>query len=311
MTTTIVQKVTITVLESATIFVGSETIYRYDIGTESVIDGWALPAVLDQVKQIAAEDWPDIDVVIDGNEEIVEILTGMFVSKGLISYPIETEEEGENPPPDDTPSPTIKRPTSGKTVRHFYGIKPLHVLLVSILVGAVAGVWMLSGFMTAPSPPVSASQRTQTASEETDDDVAQNLSQPQPTVLVTQDLLIEAPYGFELREEEQSQFLEGEDPNLRIHVGVDLLHGADPAMVKDELQRLIKDDPALEEQQPGEWGDKETIDYVEAPGDGSRVVWVTWFDAGRQLNVGCHSKTEETLVHKAQCRSIIEHLTLK
>lgn len=300
------QKITITVLETATIFDGPETIYRYDLAAGSILDGWALPAILDQAKQIAAENWPDAEIIIDGTEEVIEALTTMFVSKGVKSAPVEQEmpEVAEN-----EEAPKIKRPTSGKQVRHFYGIKPAHVLLASVLVGSISGVWLISGFMR----PVDAPRVEQVVDKSPEGASTSMQPTPQPTVLVTEDLLIEAPFGFELKSDGDgpARYLEGPDPNLRIHVNADPLHGADAALVREELQRLIAQDPVLEELPAGEWGEKTTIDYRETPGDGSSVFWVTWFESDRQLNVGCHSKTAETLAHKAQCRSIIEHLTLK
>lgn len=297
------QTITITVLETATIFDGPETIYRYDLAAEGILDGWAHSAVLDQVKQIAGENWPSVEIVVDGTDNVVNALTSMFASKGVTCGGVEVEA----PPVPEEP-PKIKRPTTGKQVRQFYGIKPLHLLLVSILVGSIAGIWVISGF-TGPvdSRPVDKVAEISTQGETS----ISNQPQPQPTVLVTEDLLIEAPFGFEMRSDEQSRYLEGPDPNLRIHVGVDPLHGADAALVAEELRRLIAEDPSLEEIPAGEWGEKTTIDYRETPGDGSNVLWVTWFETDRQLNVGCHSKAAETLVHKAQCRNVIEHLTLK
>ncbi|BAU94978.1 hypothetical protein N24_0716 [Corynebacterium suranareeae] len=298
-----IETIAITVLETVTIFDGPETIYRYDLTAEGILDGWALPAVLDQTQQIAADNWPSVDVVVDATDAVVEALTTMFSSKGVKCSGVEIEVE--KPPVEQAPK--IDRPTSGKQVRHFYGIKPLHLVLVSVLVGSIAGVWLISGFMgPVDSPPVD-----KVVEIETEEASISNQPQPQPTVLVTEDLLIEAPFGFELRSDGQSRYLEGPDPNLRIHIGVDPLHGADAELVAEELRRLIADDPVLEEIPAGQWGEKTTIDYRETPGDGSNVLWVTWFGADRQFNVGCHSKAAETLVHKAQCRSVIEHLTLK
>ncbi|MFP7364914.1 type VII secretion-associated protein [Corynebacterium callunae] len=306
--------ITVTVLETATIFEGPDTVYRYDIMAAGIIEGWAVPAVVDQVKQLASVNWPEPDVIIDAEDDVVEMLTKIFIAKGVSSYPIETLREYPLPALEETPQPAlepVKRPTSGRTVRHFYGIRPLHVMLVSALVGVVVVCWFVllkpAEMSASPAPPTTSPAAT--AARESATKAAS--TSVQPTVLVTQDLLVEAPRGFQLKLVDDTHQLVGPDPNLRIHLGVDPLHGADTQLVAAELRRLIANDPALEEVLVGEWGKPETIDYVEEPGDGSKVLWVTWFEADRQLSVGCHSRQEETLVHRATCRSVIEKLALK
>lgn len=306
--------ITVTVLETATIFDGPDTVYRYDIMAAGIIEGWAVPAVVDQVRQMASVQWPEMDVIIDAEDDVVEMLTKTFISKGVGSYPIETLREYPLPALEEAPPPElepVKRPTSGRRVVDFYGIRPVHVMLVSVLIGVVVVCWFVllkpTEMQATPAPPTTSPAAA---------GVRESTSRPastsvQPTVLVTQDLLVEAPHGFQLKLIDDTHQLIGPDPNLKIHLGVDPLHGVDPQLVAAEMRRLIESDPALVETPAGEWGKPITIDYVEDPGDGSKVAWVTWFEADRQLSVGCHSRDAETLAHKATCRSVIENLTLK
>ncbi|ALC05052.1 hypothetical protein CDES_02995 [Corynebacterium deserti GIMN1.010] len=297
--------ITVTVVETVTIFsADDDTTYRYDVTASAIIEGWAIPAVVDQVKTIAGDSWPDIQVIIDANDEVTDKLTSTLVALGANAEAVDELVAVDDPVPQDT----VVRPTQEKKPRRFYGITPVHLLLVSVLVGAIAASWLALGFMkpeVAAAPPEIVEEVSGVAS------ISSIQPQPPAAVLVTDDLLIEAPFGFELVHNEGATYLAGADPNLRIHVSADPLHGADVELVAEELRRLIADDPTLAEQPAVEWNHDSTIDYAEAPGDGSHVLWVSWFEADRHISVGCHSRGEATLVHKAQCRQVVENLVLK
>lgn len=73
---------TITVLDTATIFEGRETVYRYDLPGTAIVEGWALSGALDQAAKICGPGWPDVTarVVADRSgsvisHEAVKILT--------------------------------------------------------------------------------------------------------------------------------------------------------------------------------------------------------------------------------------------
>lgn len=327
MTDTMAETLTVTVLETATIFEGHDTVYRYDIMATGIIEGWAVPAVVDQVKQMASVHWPDVEVIIDGDDTVTEILTKTFITKGVPSYPVETLREHPLPAVDSEGEEEVlvKRPTSGKTHRHFYGIRPLHILLTALFVGTVTGVWVLFGGNT---PPPSAAVQPATAGVSAGSSTAETAaampavpavsevpevptSSRTTTVLMSENFHVEVPYGYTLEEHDDAHLVTGPDPDIRIHIGVDLLHGVDEDLVRGEINRMIAADPALDAAPSGEWQGREAIDYSEDPGDGSAVNWVTWFDNGRQISVGCHTRIEPTVVHRAGCRSIVETLVLR
>ncbi len=312
------ETLTVTVLETATIFEGPDTVYRYDIVAAGIIEGWAVPAVVDQVRQMCSVSWPEMDVIIDGDEHVTEMLTKTFISKGVSSYPVDALREQPLPEP-EAPSTTIQRPTKGRTHRHFYGITPLHLGLSSLLVGAVVTGWLLLGGaeqspLVQPASQTEAQSGSQSMTVETGavTPAAQTTTPSAPsTVLVGDGFQLEAPFGFILETDDGGQIVTGPDPDLRVHIGIDLLHGVDPILVGEEVQRMIDADAGLTEQPAEHWGARETIDYSEDPGDGSSVNWVTWFEADRQVSVGCHTRIPPTLVHKASCRKIIETVVLE
>lgn len=307
MTDTMTETLTVTVLETATIFEGPDTVYRYDIMAAGIVEGWAVPAVVDQVRQMGSVHWPDVDVIIDGDEKVTEMLTKTFIGKGVTSYPIETLREHPLPEVEPSPEPeqVVTRPTKGRTHRHFYGIRPLHIVLTATFVGAVAGAWvLLSGETRSPAVhPATAGTGIPTTAA------------PSPsvttTVLMGEDFQVEVPYGYVLEEHDDSHLVTGPDPDIRIHIALDPLHGVDPELVRGEVGRMIAEDPGLEHAPAGEWKGRDAIDYSEDPGDGSTVNWATWFDADRQVSVGCHTRAEPTVVNKASCRNIVETLTLR
>lgn len=55
---------TITVLDTATIFEGNESIFRYDLPGSGVVEGWALTGVIEQAAKLAGPAWPGVDVTV-------------------------------------------------------------------------------------------------------------------------------------------------------------------------------------------------------------------------------------------------------
>lgn len=319
MTGTMTETLTVTVLETATIFEGPDTVYRYDIMAAGIIEGWAVPAVVDQVRQLGSVHWPDVEVIIDGDEAVTEVLTKTFITKGVTSYPVDTLREhplpDEGPDREEEPDLLITRPSRGRTHRHFYGIRPLHILLTTLFVGAVAGAWVLLGGNPGPEPPVAPEVQPATAEVETDTTDTVPTSSLTTTVLMSENFHVEVPYGYRLEEQGDAHVLTGPDPDMRIHIGVDPLHGVDEERVREEISRMIAEDPALAPAPTGEWEGQraglDALDYTEDPGDDSVVNWVTWFDNGRQISVGCQTRLEPTVIQKAGCRTIVETLVLR
>lgn len=55
---------TITVLDTATIFEGPESIYRYDLPGTAIVEGWALAGVMEQAQKMLPGQWPDVTVEV-------------------------------------------------------------------------------------------------------------------------------------------------------------------------------------------------------------------------------------------------------
>ncbi|QNE88954.1 type VII secretion-associated protein [Corynebacterium incognita] len=64
---------TITILDSATIFEGPETVYRYDLPGSGVLGGWALEGIIEQARTLCAPDWPDATVAVVADPESTTI----------------------------------------------------------------------------------------------------------------------------------------------------------------------------------------------------------------------------------------------
>ena len=107
--------VKVTVLDSATLFEGIDTIYRYDLPGTGVEEGWAVNAVIDQIRDMYGAVWPDVEVVIDGSEAATDMLSRTLLNKGVTAYSIEAltdpviQESGSQPSHEDLFQ--IRRPT--------------------------------------------------------------------------------------------------------------------------------------------------------------------------------------------------------
>ena len=81
---------TITVLDTATIFEAEETIYRYDLPGTGITKGWAIDGVLEQAKN-QLPDWPDVEIIIDADTEIVDILSQALTGQAVTTIPTEAD----------------------------------------------------------------------------------------------------------------------------------------------------------------------------------------------------------------------------
>lgn len=75
--------VTVTALEAATVFEGEQTSYRYDLTGTGIVEGWALEAVVEQIRQAAGAHWPDVDVELLGEQEAVNALRTALSGYGM------------------------------------------------------------------------------------------------------------------------------------------------------------------------------------------------------------------------------------
>ena len=127
---------------------------------------------------------------------------------------------------------------------------------------------------------------------------------PSTTTLAMPGLRVTVPAGYSYSERNGLYTATGADPLLRLVFAADPLYDVPPELVIAELKNHIEQEQSLHS--PQEISGK--LHYVEEPGDGSSVQWATWVDGDTQLSVGCHSRAEQTLAHKAACRMATETL---
>ncbi|QGU06470.1 hypothetical protein COCCU_02580 [Corynebacterium occultum] len=309
-------EVTVTVGENATIFEGPDTVYRYDLPGSGVTEGWALAAVVDQIKQLTSLYWPEIEVIVDADEAATDILTRTLLNKGVAAYPKEAMRETPLPVAEEL---EIERPTSGSTHRSL-GIHPLHVVIAAVIL-VVAGVawWAIDSATTraasdprdtaAVATPVSSGAPTSTPASASSSATtpASTPSSAPGVVLEHSGLRVSVPQGFRAEAREDMVMVVGPDPDLRILISADPVHSVPADAVYQEIERMINDDPALHH---GGGDGEGRLFYREEPGDGSEVGWSTWVTPEHQFSVGCHTRQSPNLPQQAACRMAVESLGL-
>lgn len=76
----------ITVLDSATIFQGADTVHRFDLPGSGIVAGWAVSAVVDQAREMLQATWPEVEIVVDAPERETQMLTRTFLNMGVACY---------------------------------------------------------------------------------------------------------------------------------------------------------------------------------------------------------------------------------
>lgn len=314
--------------DTATIVEASDTVYRYDLPAAAVMEGWGLGAVIDQIRHSAAGDWPDVEVVVDAEEQITELISRTLINKGVPAYPAELmPEEEEEPAPESTTRAgrhrvrqseelKIPRPTEGRSVRDL-GIQPFHGIVLFVLLSVVGVSWwtLKPAEESAPVLPAASSSVTLSSSAHTTPSSTPSSAAVAPVVLEHERLRVTLPRGYGLQTEEGGVFAHGPDENLRVHLKTEPLFGASADMILREIGEIIAQDPQLggakefsrmvgSQQLPG-------LRYREDPGDGSEVAWAVWIEGEHQMSVGCHSRGTPTVAQQAICRMAVDTLELK
>ncbi|NLA56074.1 MAG: type VII secretion-associated protein [Corynebacterium humireducens] len=304
---------TITVLDTATIFEGPDTVYRYDLPGTGIIDGWALPAVLDQAKELCSLNWPDVEVIVDADDPTTEVLTRSLLNKGVAAYPSEVLREKALPEPEEVP---LTRPTrrAGRHRLEGLPVDPFHVI-VGVVVLAILGLsWWVVGGTPSPAPAAAPASTAPAAPPVTTsaEPVTSTSSTPEPrAVLEHESLRVEVPRGFHLEDREGLLLATGDDPDLRIRLAADPVFTVPPEEVEAQIHAMIDTDDTLHPLDPERAArGLQVIRYRETPGDGSEVTWHTWIEDAHQLSVGCHTRTEPTLPQKAACRMAFDSVEL-
>lgn len=323
----------VTVFDSATVFDGlrpSDVVYRYDLPGDGIAEGWATSAVVDQIRQLAAEHWPDVDVRVDASSVITEALQRVLANKGVAAHGSAPEEETElleSPESSDVGEPAADERGGG---RHRLKTQSVSfppqawlwaavVLVALVCAAAMFWWWRSAGGAEQASVDASGLTTAATAAENEaeagmDDAVPSSPASPaDPTTrapLPTVDLRhgnfsVTLPIGYQLEEGDSSVLATGADPDLRIHLAADPLYSIDRELLFDEIDRLVERDPELSEPHREE----ERFEYTEDPGDGSQVRWTTWVEGQNQLSVGCHTRVLPTTAQHAACTVATDSLT--
>lgn len=316
---------TITVLDTATIFEGPDTVYRYDLPGTGIIDGWALQAVVDQARELCSRHWPEAEIIVDADGPTTDILTRTFLNKGVAAYPTEALRETEIPVVEEGGEIEITRPTeaAGRGRHRRNGgvsFHPFQLVIGAVVLGIVGMSWWLMGATNSDSTlhpaQVAVDQAENTVAEEVEPSVAEEVPRdhaPEPprAVLEQDGLRVTMPSGFHLENLDDGLLAIGQDPSLRIHLAADPVHSVPAEAVVAQVKATIDADATLHPLDPEqrEQGHK-MLRYREVPGDGSEVTWSTWMEFEHQLSVGCHFEKEATVPQEAACRMAIDSLHL-
>lgn len=309
----------VTVFDTATVFDGltpAEVIYRYDLPGEGITGGWAGASVVEQVRTLAGEAWPDIEVTVDADDAQTDVLIRLLATKAVSARPAgaaaaDEEEESDPVPaaaPGTAPAGRHRLTDGGGTLRAT--TVAAIVLAVVVLVG-MAVLALRSSGAPGPAPDEAAgaapAPQADISREETSGRVsppatstATPSSPPSSTAaepLEFGDVRLTLPEGFSLDRDGDVVRATGPDPHLRILVAVDPLYSIGQEALFTEIARLVADDDEL-----SAFARKaDTVTYTENPGDGSQVRWTSWVDGANQISVGCHTRSEPTAGQHATC----------
>lgn len=288
------------VLDGATIFDAGEQVHRFDLPCSGILAGWAVAAVVDQIKVMADGQWPDIEVAVRGPDRAVEVLTRTLLNKGIAAYDAAEVEETTVPV-----APMVRRPTRGRRKAARPAFSPFHLAIVAVIMVVLGFSWWGIEKPVATTTQARPGQATPTTTPP---------PEPASDMVVEYDRVrMQLPPGFAMAPREDGLLVAtGRDPSLRIVVAVDPVYGVDAAAIRTEIAAMVAADPVLSDQPNRNLRPSEpTVEYLEKPGDGSEVHWVAWVASDHQFSVGCHTKAGASLSHRAACRKAVETLEFK
>ncbi|NON70496.1 type VII secretion-associated protein [Corynebacterium ulcerans] len=337
----------ITVLDTATVFEGTEDAFRYDLTSAGIVEGWALDKIIEQAAEQLLPQWPAVTIHIIAETTVKEILTEQLLEHGVsveaasareVSYtktePTKSDhsERAWEPQPDNEVRDVRRKAIRAKTssfsrIALAEKLHPFHGLLV-VLVIAMAGVswWAMGKGLTTPSIGVAPVQSVGDQELRNAPD-AHSEARPAPTTSVAASLnndvvlhhariQVLLPSSYHLAEKEGTSGMviaTGDDPELRILLSIDPVGSTDVEAVYAELDAMITHDPTLTNGQTlGITKPTRLVSYEERPGDGSYAHWWSWVDNGHVYSVGCHSKRmSSTIPQRAVCRKAVESVSVR
>lgn len=324
---------TITVLDTATIFEGQESIYRYDLPGTAIVEGWALSGVMEQAQKLLPAQWPDVRIAVVADSsggpmshEAVKIIRRQLQVHDVIiaerepvtALAIPQHEPEELEPEEVIDDDEIIRPVGDEEsflvrLSHRKGLIAIIVVVVLVIIliawfflrgasstasDSAAPVTTTSIAEAGPAPEIS------TQASETSGVQASTTAAPAHQTIEAGGLRVMLPAGFTHTEEEGLVTATGQDPNLRIIMAMDPLYAVPANALFAEVRAQIDSDETLSN--PREANGRLT--YLEHPGDDSEVTWTTWVEDDQQVSLGCHTRKAPSMAQRAACRMASESI---
>lgn len=319
---------TITVLDTATIFEGPESIYRYDLPGTAVVEGWALSGVMEQAQKLLPAQWPEVSIAVVADSsggpmshEAVKIIRRQLQVHNVTLVdrePVAVGATYDEPPQREQREPReetdIVRPVLEEEtlLSRLLDNKGFMAIIAGVVVVVIMFVWLLlrgSGHQQqealagtvsiaatpgVTTPAVTTAAQTPTTSS----------SAPAHQSIEAGGLRVLLPEGFSHTEEDGLVTATGQDPNLRILMVMDPLYAVPANALFAEVRAQIDSDETLSD--PHEANGR--LSYIERPGDDSEVKWTTWVEDDQQISLGCHTREEPSMAQRAACRMASESI---
>lgn len=288
----------ITATDASTVITGAANIHRFDAPTSREIAG--------TVRSVLGPDPHGAPVHIAADPQRLSELT-----HALADYDIDLTTEPLQPvapTPDDTPEPFHRPPPPEQESRS--GVWIIAAVVAAVALACAAVIWGLTSGKAQSSgeaePPPS--QPPETQSTPVSSPAQEEERAEQTSISIERDgLTVQLPAGFTLEADDDMWRATGSDPNFRLQIAVEHLYQLPARTMADQLLADIETDPEVELVDT----DGISVTYLERAGDGSQSLWKTWPNGTVQLFVGCHTRTEPTVVQRATCRMAMESAEYK
>ena len=319
---------TITVLDTATIFEGPESIYRYDLPGTAVVEGWALSGVMEQAQKLLPAQWPEVSIAVVADSsggpmshEAVKIIRRQLqvhnvtlVDRELVAVGPTYDEPPQREQREPREETDIVRPALEEEtlLSRLLDNKGLMAIIAGVVVVVIMLVWLLlrgsgqqqqealaGSVSIAATPGVTTPAVTTAAQTPTT-----SSSAPAHQSIEAGGLRVLLPEGFSHTEEDGLVTATGQDPNLRILMVMDPLYAVPANALFAEVRAQIDGDETLSD--PHEANGR--LSYIERPGDDSEVKWTTWVEDDQQISLGCHTREEPSMAQRAACRMASESI---
>ena len=286
----------ITATDASTVITGAANIHRFDAPTSREIAG--------TVRSVLGPDPHGAPVHIAADPQRLSELP-----HALADYDIDLTTEPLQPvapTPDDTPEPFHRPPPPEQESRS--GVWIIAAVVAAVALACAAVIWGLTSGKSSGEAEPPPSQPPETQSTPVSSPAQEEERAEQTSISIERDgLTVQLPAGFTLEADDDMWRATGSDPNFRLQIAVEHLYQLPARTMADQLLADIETDPEVELVDT----DGISVTYLERAGDGSQSLWKTWPNGTVQLFVGCHTRTEPTVVQRATCRMAMESAEYK